>query len=119
MSRSPELFEARVKLLSGGPYANATIVRLDTMITSFPKRYGRNKPDPSAVHKSIRMRLKSAREDEVRSIYDLAHIVLDECAKVFFELTKSTDRKPQVMDLFANAIGRVVSWQECVSRSIH
>jgi hypothetical protein len=81
---------------------------LDTLITSFPKRYGRNKPDPSAVHKSIRLRLKAARKNEIRSVYDLALVVLDECAKVFFDRTKSADRKPQAMDLFASAIGNVV-----------
>ena len=81
----------------------------ETIITSFPKRYGRNKPDPSAVHASIRRRLKVARKNEIRSAYDLALIIVDECAKVFFDRAKTTDRKPQVMDFFATAIGNVVS----------
>jgi hypothetical protein len=81
----------------------------DTIITSFPKRYGRNKPDPSAVHKSIRLRLKVARKNEIRSIYDLALIIIDECSKVFFDRAKTADRQPQVIDLFAEAIGKVVS----------
>jgi hypothetical protein len=81
----------------------------DTIITSFQKRYGRNKPDPSAVHKSIRLRLKVARKNEIRSIYDLALIIIDECSKVFFDRAKTADRQPQVIDLFAEAIGKVVS----------
>ena len=82
---------------------------IDTIITSFPKRYGRNKPDPSAVHKGIRLRLKVARKNEIRSIYDLALIIIDECSKVFFDRTKTADRQPQMMDIFAEAIGGVVS----------
>jgi hypothetical protein len=81
----------------------------DTIITSFPRRWGRNKPDPSAVHKSLRIRLKAARKDEVRSVYDLALIIVEQCSRVFFDRAKTTDRQPQVIDLFANAIGRVVS----------
>ena len=80
----------------------------DTIITSFPKRYGRNKPDPSTVHKSIRMRLQVCRKGEIRSAYDLALIIIDQCSRVFFDRTKTADRQPQVMDLFAGAIGNVV-----------
>jgi hypothetical protein len=82
---------------------------VDTIITSFPKRYGRNKPDPSAVHKSIRLRLKSYRKNEIRSVYDLALIIVDQCSRVFFDRRKTADRQPQVMDILASAIGNVVS----------
>lgn len=85
------------------------IIFTDTIITSFPKRYGRNKPDPSAVHKSIRMRLEVCRRNEIRSAFDLALIIIDQCSRVFFNRTKTADRQPQVMDLFASAIGNVVS----------
>ncbi|PVH76685.1 hypothetical protein DL98DRAFT_464692 [Cadophora sp. DSE1049] len=83
----------------------------NTIITSFPKRYGRNKPDPSAVHKSIRMRLQVCRKGEIRSAYDLALIIIDQCSRVFFDRTKTADRQPQVMDLFASAIGNVTNGQ--------
>ncbi len=83
----------------------------NTIITCFPKRWGRNKPDPSAVHKSLRLRLKVARKDEVRSVYDLALIIIDQCSRVFFDRTKTADRQPRVMDLFANAIGDVTNKQ--------
>lgn len=88
---------------------------LDTIITSFPKRWGRNKPDPSAVQKCIRTRLRAARDDEVRSVYDLAIIIIDQCSRVFFDRTQSIDMQPQMMDSFANAIGRVVSFNRLLS----
>ncbi|KAK4186519.1 hypothetical protein QBC35DRAFT_554014 [Podospora australis] len=80
-----------------------------TIITSFPKRYGFNKQDLSGVHKSIRMRLKSARKNQIRSVYDLALIILDECSNTFFDRTKTEDSQPQVMDIFSESIGNVTN----------
>ncbi|KAJ0351576.1 hypothetical protein KNSL1_003207 [Colletotrichum chrysophilum] len=80
-----------------------------TIITSFPKRYGANKQDPSGVHKSIRTRIKNARKNQIRSVFDVALIILDECSNTFFDRTKTPDRHPQVMDIFGDAIGNLVS----------
>ena len=55
------------------------------------------------------MRLKAARQDEIRSAYDLALIIIDECSRVFFDRTKAADRQPDLVDMFADAIGQVVS----------
>lgn len=60
-----------------------------TIITCFPKRYGVNKRDPSGVHKSIRSRLKSLRKDHIRTVFDLALIILSECSNTFFDRTKT------------------------------
>ncbi|EGO56226.1 hypothetical protein NEUTE1DRAFT_29386, partial [Neurospora tetrasperma FGSC 2508] len=60
-----------------------------TIITSFPRRYGSNKHDLSGVHRSIRARLKSFRKNQVRSVYDLALIILDECSNTFFDRTRA------------------------------
>lgn len=60
-----------------------------TIITSFPRRYGSNKYDLSGVHRSIRARLKSFRKNQVRSVYDLALIILDECSNTFFDRTRA------------------------------
>ncbi|KAF8849052.1 hypothetical protein BDZ45DRAFT_753177 [Acephala macrosclerotiorum] len=79
----------------------------NTIITSFPRRWGRNKPDPSGVHKSLRERLESTFEEEIQSVYDLALIIIDQCSRVFFDRTKPLDQRPEVMDLFASAIGRM------------
>lgn len=57
----------------------------ETIITSFPRRYGVNKHDLSGVHRSIRQRLKSVRKNQIRSVYDLALIILDECSNTFFD----------------------------------
>lgn len=60
-----------------------------TIITCFPKRYGVNKRDPSGVHKSIRSRLKGLRKDHIRTVFDLALIILSECSNTFFDRTKT------------------------------
>lgn len=80
-----------------------------TIITSFPKRWGKNVADPSAVHKSLRVRLKAAREDEIRSVFDLALIIVHQCSRVFFDRTRSIDKQPNLVDIFADAIRGVVS----------
>ncbi|KAK2028547.1 hypothetical protein LX32DRAFT_719942 [Colletotrichum zoysiae] len=82
-----------------------------TIITSFPKRYGTNKSDPSGVHNSIRTRIKNARKNQIRSVFDVALIILDECSNTFFDRTKTPDRHPQVMDIFAESIGNLQNKQ--------
>ncbi|ETS77767.1 hypothetical protein PFICI_09829 [Pestalotiopsis fici W106-1] len=78
----------------------------NTIITSFPRRWGRNKPDPSGVHKSLRIRL-GQRTEVIKSIHHLAMIIMDQCSRVFFDRTRPLDQRPEVMDLFAEAIGTV------------
>ncbi|KAF7937318.1 uncharacterized protein EAE98_001632 [Botrytis deweyae] len=78
-----------------------------TIITSFPRRLGRNKPDSSGVHKCIRDRLEKIRPGQINSVYDLALLILNECSTVFFDRTKPTDKRPEVLDIFSNAIGYV------------
>ncbi|KAK9426595.1 hypothetical protein SUNI508_00122 [Seiridium unicorne] len=78
----------------------------NTIITSFPRRWGRNKPDPSGVHKSLRERL-APNTEVIKSIHHLALIIVDQCSRVFFDRTKPLDQRPEVMDLFASAIGNV------------
>lgn len=82
---------------------------LETIITSFPRRWGRNKPDHSGVHKRIRARLDHLRVGQVQSIYDLALLIMDQCSTVFFDLTKPVDERPEVLDIFSNALSHVVS----------
>lgn len=84
------------------------LINRDTIISSFPKRWGRNKPDLSGVHKGIRSRLEHLQDGDVQSIYDLAVIIMNQCSIVFFDRTKSQDERPGMMDIFANAIGNVV-----------
>ncbi|KAH6693606.1 hypothetical protein F5X68DRAFT_247974 [Plectosphaerella plurivora] len=83
----------------------------NTIVTSYPRRYGHNKPDPSGVHKSIRVRLKTMPRYELRSAYDLALIILDECSNTFFDRTKARDNQPRLTDIFSESIGRIASKQ--------
>ncbi|KAK6857196.1 hypothetical protein PG995_007383 [Apiospora arundinis] len=78
----------------------------NTVITSFPRRWGRNKPDPSGVHKSLRERFE-ARPEDIKSAEHLALIIIDQCSRVFFDRTKPLDQRPEVMDIFASAIAHV------------
>ena len=80
----------------------------DTVISSFPRRWGRNKPDPSAVHRGIRDRLGDLGNDQINSVYDMAFIIIDECSKVFFDRTTPLDQRPEVVDLFSSAISNIV-----------
>lgn len=79
-----------------------------TIITCFPKRYGANKNDASGIHKSIRSRLEEI--GSVRTVFELGLIILDECSKTFFDRTRTLDRRPQVINEFARAIGNIVSF---------
>lgn len=86
------------------------ILDANTVLTFFPKRYGANKHDVSGVHKSIRMRLKSAPKNRIRSAFDLGLLIIEECCSTFFDRTKTPDPKqPQVIDQFAQAIADMVS----------
>ena len=79
-----------------------------TILTSFPRRVGKNnKTDPSGVHKSLQDRLSTG-EDRVRSVFDLALIIIDQCSRVFFDRTKPSDNRPEVMDIFGNAVASLV-----------
>ncbi|RAL60755.1 hypothetical protein DID88_009860 [Monilinia fructigena] len=79
----------------------------NTIITSFPRRLGHNKPDSSGVHRCIRSRLDNIRQGQINSIYDLALLIMNECSTLFFDRTKPIDERPEVLDIFANAIGYV------------
>jgi hypothetical protein len=86
------------------------ILDKNTIVTFFPQRCGVGKTDPSGVHQSIRERLGNQANpaNHVRSVFDLALIVLDECFDTFFDRTITLDQRPQIMDMFAESIGQVV-----------
>ncbi|ROW18177.1 hypothetical protein VPNG_00044 [Cytospora leucostoma] len=85
----------------------------DTILTCFPQRYGASDKDPSGVHQSIRLRVKtrSNTKNHVLSIFDLALIILEECYNTFFDRTTTEDQRPQIMDMFSESIGRVTNQQ--------
>ncbi|KAH9904479.1 hypothetical protein F4778DRAFT_64649 [Xylariomycetidae sp. FL2044] len=87
------------------------ILDAKTIITCFPKRYGVNKGDSSAVHKSIRMRLGNAREGQVKTVFDLALIIFDECSNTFFDRTRTSENQPHVLEAFSEATGNIMHKQ--------
>lgn len=93
------------------------ILDANTIITCFPKRYGTNKHDASGVHKSVRTRIGDKRHHQVRSVFDLALIIFEECSSTFFDRTKTSDKQPQVLDAFSEAIGNIVSRATCAPHS--
>ncbi|KAH7304371.1 hypothetical protein BKA65DRAFT_416248 [Rhexocercosporidium sp. MPI-PUGE-AT-0058] len=115
----------------GGRSVNARIVMVDqlwlwildnnTIITSFPKRWGRNRPDPSKRLQELKGASSGISDWEIQSIYDLALIIVDGCFRVFFDRTRQPDQRPEVVDLFTSAIGNLHSnesfWQNMEFRS--
>lgn len=96
-----------------------------TVITAFPKRWGSTQSDPSDVHQAIRnrMQLRSTRD---WNAFDLALIIIDECADALFN-ESSNSQRPQVLDIFTEAIGfarrrqtqslkRILYWSNAASR---
>ncbi|KAH8676422.1 hypothetical protein BGZ60DRAFT_258152 [Tricladium varicosporioides] len=86
----------------------------NTIISFFPRRWGRNKPDWSGVHKGIRLLLAHLHVGQIESIYDLALLIMDQCSTVFFDSTKSVDERPELLDIFANALS-YISGQKTVA----
>ncbi|CAG8983892.1 hypothetical protein HYALB_00005531 [Hymenoscyphus albidus] len=79
----------------------------NTIISSFPRRWGRNKPDYSGVHKEIRAMLDHLRVGQIESVYDLALLIINQCSTVFFDRTKPVDERPELLDIFSNALSHI------------
>ncbi|KAI1338032.1 hypothetical protein F5Y15DRAFT_388740 [Xylariaceae sp. FL0016] len=87
------------------------ILDAKTIITCFPKRYGVNKEDSSGIHKRIRTRIALGRYNQVKSVFDLALIILDECSNTFFDRTRTSGNQPQVLEAFSEAIANITHKQ--------
>jgi hypothetical protein len=83
----------------------------DTILTCFPQRYGLGKEDASGVHKIIRDQLSPPNQVPIFSVWDLALVILEACFDSFFDRKITTDRRPQVLDMFSESISNVVSAQ--------
>ena len=103
---SPKLISFRYEHHGGN---QLTPTRLSgTVLTSFPRRWGKLRPDPSAIHKALRLRLKQAQKGEINSAFDLALAIIDQCSRVFFERPRFGERRPNMVAMFAEAIRGVV-----------
>jgi hypothetical protein len=80
------------------------------VISSFPRRWGRKPSDSSGVYRTIRERFDD--RPNLDNVYDMATLIMDQCSRVFFDRTVPKDNRPDVIDMFANAIGDVVSPSE-------
>ncbi|KAL2070267.1 hypothetical protein VTL71DRAFT_13293 [Oculimacula yallundae] len=79
----------------------------NTIITSFPKRWGRASRDQSSIQQSIRDRLEHLREGEIQSVHDLALLIMDQCSTVFFDRSRPIDNRPELLNCFSDALSHV------------
>ncbi|KAF4887120.1 hypothetical protein CGCF415_v014949 [Colletotrichum fructicola] len=65
------------------------ITRGNTIVTSFPKGYGRDLADPSSIYMSIRRKLADRATHIAIEPYDIALVIIDECIGAFFQRPES------------------------------
>ncbi|KAE9377252.1 hypothetical protein N431DRAFT_542622 [Stipitochalara longipes BDJ] len=75
------------------------------VITSFPRRWGRARMDPSGMYRTIRERLKQ--QPDLENVYEMAMMMIDQCSRFFFDRYAPRDNRPEVLDIFSTAIGDV------------
>jgi len=68
-----------------------------TIITSFPRRCGQERCAPDDIHRSIRVRLGNAPKNQIRSIFDLALIIVEECSSAWFGKSDADVQIPQCL----------------------
>ncbi|RWA08278.1 hypothetical protein EKO27_g6831 [Xylaria grammica] len=83
------------------------ILDAKTLITCFPKQYGGNGQDFSGIHESIRSRLENIGTGQIRTVFELALIVLDECTTTLFDCDDPLDERPQVISKLSSAIDQI------------
>lgn len=82
------------------------ILDAQTIITCFPDEHGNNAYDASAVHKAIRVALEESRQ--IRTVFDLALIIISECSNTCFDRLKVGDGQLRLLDVFSKAIWKIV-----------
>lgn len=85
----------------------------ETIITSFPRRWGKSSPGPSAIHKALCTRLKFSSPGTIRSAFDLGLLIIDTCSRVFFDrsLINPSNQLPPLVDVFADSIREMTDKQ--------
>lgn len=66
------------------------------------------------MHKGIRAILNHPRAGQIESVYDLALLIVNQCSTVFFDRTKPVDERPELLDIFSNALSHIVSPLEVI-----
>ena len=82
-----------------------------TIITSFPTQYGDIKDRQSDVHHAIRNRISRIEGPQIRTVFDVGLIVLDEVFDHLWDPSQALlhRQQPQVINIFSTAISDVVS----------
>jgi hypothetical protein len=96
-----------------------TDLTIDTIFTFFPRRAGRNFLDSSDVHTEIRQTLENIRIGRIQSAHDLASIIIHQCSTTFFDDTKVEDERPQLLDIFSDALSDIVSHSIHIIQDVH
>lgn len=80
---------------------------LETVITSFPRRWGAPEKDDPDVLQSILRHLDTRDRDAITSAQDLVAVITSHCLEVFHRCRHKDDL--QFLDFFESSIGKVVS----------
>lgn len=58
------------------------------------------------MYRTIRERL--TQQPDLDNVYEMAIMMIDQCSRFFFDRYAPRDNRPEVLDIFATAIGDVV-----------
>ncbi|KAF4885863.1 hypothetical protein CGCFRS4_v011628 [Colletotrichum fructicola] len=98
------------------------ITRGNTIVTSFPKGYGRDLADPSSIYMSIRRKLADRATHIAIEPYDIALVVIDECIGTFFQRPESPAAELKVVPHGISALTQDVATiadKTCILREAH
>ncbi|KAI2627735.1 hypothetical protein GGR54DRAFT_636858 [Hypoxylon sp. NC1633] len=87
------------------------ILDAQTIITSFPDMYGSNARRSCGVYRSVKSRAQVGGTGRIRTVFDLALEIIDECSDAMFGCAKAADHRPQLIDAFSEAIGSIMHKQ--------
>ncbi|KAI3323508.1 hypothetical protein HD806DRAFT_496940 [Xylariaceae sp. AK1471] len=92
------------------------ILDAKTVVTCFPARYGANNFDCSDIYKAIEARC--GEDNSVRSAFDLALIIFEECSCAMLSRRAVSDERPEIVKAFSEAIADITRKQAQMSRRI-
>lgn len=77
-----------------------------TVVTGFPERYGQGlRFGQTSIHTRIREKISRPSECKVRTVFDLAIAILEECCQAFFAPADATGDCPGgLIDIFTEAV---------------
>ncbi|CAM1503690.1 Fc.00g012810.m01.CDS01 [Cosmosporella sp. VM-42] len=89
-----------------------------TVLSCFPSRYGADKDNNTEIHRAVRMRIAEEEERRcIRSAYDLALIILNECCHSLLDPARLYPGRPLVLNTLSQALSEVEHSQEISFRT--